>query len=71
VLCHLGDWRQRFVHELRDRGILVRDRNSDPGCAGCVRITLGTREQTAELLAALPEVLGEIGWKPAAEEARP
>ncbi len=31
---------------MRRRGILLRDRNSDPGCAGCVRITIGTDAQT-------------------------
>ena len=28
---------------MRTRGVLVRDRSSDPGCDGCVRITLGTQ----------------------------
>ena len=33
---------------MRDRGVLVRDRSNDPGCDGCVRITIGTREHTAQ-----------------------
>jgi histidinol-phosphate aminotransferase len=41
---------------LRDKGILVRDRSYE--APGCVRITVGTREQTRQLLAALEEV-----WK--------
>jgi histidinol-phosphate aminotransferase len=48
---------------MRARGILVRDRSRDYGCEGCVRITLGTTEQTARLLQALREVLAEIGAK--------
>ena len=44
--------------EIRDyllgRGILVRDRSYE--APGCVRITVGTREQTRRLLAALEEV---------------
>jgi histidinol-phosphate aminotransferase len=30
---------------MRAAGVLVRDRSSDPGCDGRVRITIGTREQ--------------------------
>jgi histidinol-phosphate aminotransferase len=39
---------------LRAKGILVRDRSYE--APGCVRITVGTREQTRQLLAALQEV---------------
>jgi histidinol-phosphate aminotransferase len=39
---------------LRARGILVRDRSYE--APGCVRITVGTREQTRQLLSALSEV---------------
>ena len=49
VLCHLGERRVHFVAAMKRRGILVRDRNSDPGCAGCVRITVGTDEQQLEV----------------------
>jgi histidinol-phosphate/aromatic aminotransferase/cobyric acid decarboxylase-like protein len=41
----------------------VRDRSQDHGCEGCVRITLGTSEQTAQLLRTLSESLAEIGTK--------
>jgi histidinol-phosphate aminotransferase len=50
---------------MRARGILVRDRSRDHGCDGCVRITLGTTEQTERLLRALRETLAEIGAKEA------
>jgi histidinol-phosphate aminotransferase len=50
-----------FVERMRKRGILVRDRSSDPGCTGCVRITLGPREHADRLLAALQEVFHELG----------
>ncbi len=63
VLAHFGEYRKPFVEEMRRRGILVRDRNSDPGCEGCVRITLGTEEQTARLLRELPEALKTIGFQ--------
>jgi histidinol-phosphate aminotransferase len=48
-----------FIAQMRQRRILLRDRSSDPGCEGCVRITLGSREQTDRLLAALGETLSE------------
>ncbi len=50
-----------FVDGMRKRGILVRDRSNDHGCDGCVRITLGPREQADRLLVALQETLDEIG----------
>jgi histidinol-phosphate aminotransferase len=68
VLAYFGDYRRAFVEQMRQRGILVRDRNSDPGCGGCVRITLGNRLQTQRLLRELPEVLASIGFTP---QARP
>jgi histidinol-phosphate aminotransferase len=46
---------------MRRRGILVRDRSSDYGCEGCVRITLGPREHTDRLLHALAETVAEMG----------
>jgi len=46
-----------FTECMRKRGILVRDRSSDSGCEGCVRITLGTSEQTDRLLDGLQQTL--------------
>jgi histidinol-phosphate aminotransferase len=41
----------RKVYELLlDNGIVVRDRSSAPGCADCLRITVGTKEQNEKLL---------------------
>ena len=68
VLARIGERHREFVGSMRARGILVRDRNSDPGCAGCVRMTVGTDEHTNVLLAALPECLREISWAPNAAE---
>jgi histidinol-phosphate aminotransferase len=50
-----------FVEQMRRRGILVRDRSSDHGCEGCVRITLGPREHAERSLAALQEAFEELG----------
>ena len=59
VLARVGS--TEFVEHMRRRGILVRDRSSDQGCEGCVRITLGPRAHTDRLLAALQETLEELG----------
>lgn len=70
VLFKIGAWHQEFVLAMREQGILVRDRNSDPGCAGCVRITIGTETQMDRLIPALRQALSEIGWNAALSEAR-
>ena len=49
-----------FVQQMRARGILIRDRSADPGCEGCVRITLGPQAHSAKLLKALQETLDEL-----------
>jgi histidinol-phosphate aminotransferase len=58
VLARVGltsDDSAAFVEHMRRRGILVRDRSTDHGCEGCVRITVGPREHTDRLLVALRE----------------
>jgi histidinol-phosphate aminotransferase len=60
VLVRVGPAYSEFIRELRARGILVRDRNSDPGCEGCVRLTVGSREHTRILIAALREVVDKL-----------
>jgi histidinol-phosphate aminotransferase len=61
VLMRLGELNSAFIRGMRARGILVRDRSRDQGCEGCVRITLGSKEQTEKLLDSLHETLHEIG----------
>ncbi len=63
VLCRVGARRKQFIEEMRRRGVLVRDRNSDPRCEGCVRITVGLSGQMDVLISALRESLAEIGLK--------
>jgi histidinol-phosphate aminotransferase len=60
LLVRIGERHREFVSAMRQRGILVRDRSSDPGCEGCVRITIGSDAQTARLIAALREVVREL-----------
>lgn len=64
VLMKIGTKHAELVHSMRRRGVLIRDRSNDPGCDGCVRITLGTVEQTTTGLAALESCLQEIAWQP-------
>jgi len=55
VLADFGSGGTRLVKRLARRGILVRDRASDFGRDGFVRITAGTRAQTQRLLEAIKE----------------
>jgi histidinol-phosphate aminotransferase len=61
ILVEIGPRHAEFVHLMRDAGVLVRDRSSDPGCDGRVRITIGTREQMQQAIAALSDAVTELG----------
>lgn len=61
VLLRLGEANSAFIAGMREHGILVRDRSRDPGCKGCVRITLGTSEQNDRLISTMRGVLREVG----------
>jgi histidinol-phosphate aminotransferase len=61
VLMYFGAAAPTFIAAMRERGILVRDRSSDPGCDGCVRITVGSAEHNERLFRALAEVLEQKG----------
>jgi histidinol-phosphate aminotransferase len=56
VLANLGTRAIEVRDAMRGQGILVRDRSYE--APGCVRMTVGTRDQTRRLLAALEEL-----WK--------
>ena len=60
VLVRVGPVHAEFIQALRARGVLVRDRNSDPGCEGCVRLTVGSEEHTRTLIGALRDVVGKF-----------
>jgi histidinol-phosphate aminotransferase len=59
VLVRVGAKVKTFVESMQGRGILVRDSSSNPGCDGCVRITVGTPEQMDVALPAIREALAE------------
>jgi histidinol-phosphate aminotransferase len=60
ILVDIGPEHREFVRLMHDRGVLVRDRSSDPGCDGRVRITIGTREQMKQGIAALNETVAAL-----------
>src|ERR1700719_66152 len=60
VLVRIGPAHAELVQDLRDRGILVRDRHTDPGCEGCVRLTVGSDGHTEILITALRDVVEQL-----------
>ena len=46
-----------LVGALARKGIHIRDKSRDPGCAGCIRVTAGVVAHTQAFIAALEEVL--------------
>jgi histidinol-phosphate aminotransferase len=57
VLVEIGSKHKEFARLMSTTGVLVRDRSSDPGCDGRVRITIGTREQMRKAVVAFHDVL--------------
>ncbi len=62
VLMRIGPKHKELVQAMRARGVLLRDRSTDPGCEGCVRITVGLEHHVAQGLTALKSALEEIAW---------
>ena len=65
VLMDIGPRHKELVAAMRKRGVLLRDRSTDPGCDGYVRITVGVEEHTTRGIEALRESLAEMQWTPA------
>jgi len=60
VLVDIGARHAEFVRLMREAGVLVRDRSSDPGCDGRVRITIGTQEQMRGAAEALKKTMATL-----------
>ena len=43
-----------------EEGVVVRFRGSEPGCAGCLRITVGTERENRAVISTLKEVLQKL-----------
>src|ERR1700674_658441 len=59
VLVRVGETAGKFVESMQQRGVLVRDSSANPGCDGCVRITVGTPQQMDGVLQAIREAIAE------------
>ena len=70
ILMDIGSKHKELVAAMRKRGVLLRDRSTDPGCDGYVRITIGIEDHVTRGIAALRESLTEIGWTPEEGRAR-
>ena len=57
VLVGAGERADALVKGAFARGIYLRDRSTEPGCAGCVRIATGIVDHTRRAIAAMEEVL--------------
>ena len=57
MLVRAGDRTAELVQGAAARGIYLRDRSTEPGCAGCVRIGTGVVEHTRRCIAVMDEVL--------------
>ena len=57
VLVCAGDRTDALVKGAFDRGIYIRDRSTEPGCAGCIRIAAGIVDHTKRCIEVLEEVL--------------
>jgi histidinol-phosphate aminotransferase len=60
ILIDIGPHHRDFVRRMLAAGVLVRDRSSDPGCDGRVRITIGTREQMKQAASALHDAVANL-----------
>ena len=56
VLIRVGAGAARLVRDMAERGVLIRDRSSQPGCDGCVRVTAGEVEATRRCLGLMEEL---------------
>ena len=59
MLVKAGERLAELVAGLRAKGVHVRDRSKEHGCAGCFRITMGPVEHTKTAIAALEALCGK------------
>ncbi len=59
VLVCAGARTEALVAGAAARGVYIRDRSTEPGCAGCIRIATGMVEHTKRCIRVLEEVLSE------------
>jgi len=57
VLVCAGGRTETLVRGAFERGVYIRDRSTEPGCAGCIRIAAGIVDHTKRCIAAMEDVL--------------
>jgi histidinol-phosphate aminotransferase len=57
VLVRVGSRIDEVIAGAKERGVYLRDRSTEPGCEGCLRIATGIVEHTTRGIAAIEEVL--------------
>src|SRR5579872_644195 len=57
VLVCAGDRTRALVAGAAARGVYIRDRSTEPGCTGCIRIGSGIVDHTRRAIAAIEEAL--------------
>ncbi len=57
VLVGAGDRAEALVKGALDRGVYIRNRSTEPGCAGRIRIATGIVDHTRRCIAVMDEVL--------------
>ena len=57
VLVNAGHRTTELVEGAAARGVHIRDRSTEPGCAGCIRISTGIVEHTRRCIAVMEEVV--------------
>lgn len=61
VLARIDGDTGRVIEALAARGVYVRDKTRDAGCAGCIRVTAGVVNDTRAFISAIEEVLCGAG----------
>lgn len=57
VLIRAGAALEAVLRRAAERGIYLRDRSTEPGCEGCVRVSAGIVDHTNRFIAIMDEVL--------------
>ncbi|WP_299554652.1 histidinol-phosphate transaminase [Seonamhaeicola sp.] len=57
VLAKVDDATKRY-NQLIEKGIVIRNRTTQPGCENCLRFTVGTKEENGILIKALTDLQG-------------
>jgi len=60
VLVRAGDRVDALVDGVRGRGIYIRNRSTEPGCAGCIRIATGIVAHTKRCIEAMEAVCAAL-----------